>query len=652
MEHELRDLGYIAWKDPRAWMEPMRGPRWRSLLQQESKRFQDALAAAKQLTQAVDAFQKAADELDASYNWTAEDGTTKVRVIPQPGGAVKWKWASMPEDSEYTYAGDLDIRTDGVIAYTVDMTKGEGAYKLIVKRRNKVLWTYLGGPDGLGESVAILGSHVYVVEAVSRLRFTRLIRLDLKTGKLRKVLYEESNRQAQLYLHKGERKCLFLLSDNAGRQRLFHIDAAKGVTVPLSPGGLSFFPVGYSGGSTGPCYFARYDSFESPWMPYGDSLSKWSFPRGLETCGIEAVNLATGLLLLKEHGQRHIYSCGVRRNARHLGSFLGELELNPWASWEGRTGEHGHLTTRVLIPGMTPVNTVVNMQEGLALPYNTVYSVYGGPPRVGKTRSADGTVVHWMLCMNKTMSYPRGLIVTGYGAYGLSSNLNTDRWRPYLEAGFILGFAFVRGGGDSNEAWTEAGRREGKLRGVEDFEACIRSMRDHLKIPAASTCIYGRSAGGYLVGATVARNPSGKLFQFAYTEVPYVDVLRTTTNPELPLTEFEYLEFGNPATSISEFEAILRLSPVDALGPEGAPGVFVLCRTAANDTQVYAYESAKWVHALRGVGLQQAAAKKKLLAFSKDEGHFSTASTVARERAEDFVVLTTAMLDSGPKRRQ
>ena len=276
---------------------------------------------------------------------------------------------------------------------------------------------------------------------------------------------------------------------------------------------------------------------------------------------------------------------------------------------------------------------------------STFTDIYGLSPKKGKTRSADGTTVSWIIC-EPTISTNNNkrLIVTGYGAYGIPTSLSTDRWRPYLEAGYSIGFALIRGGGDSNELWAEEGRKEGKLRGVEDFEACILSMRNYLKIPADRTCIYGRSAGGYLVGATIARNPTGSLFRFAYTEVPYVDLLRTTTNPKLPLTEYEYLEFGNPARNIHEFEALLHLSPIDSLGLEGAPGVFVLCRTSNNDVQVYPYESAKWIQTLRGSpSHKKLNSLEKILAFSTGEGHFVYGEKLIRERAEDFLILTAAM---------
>ena len=170
-------------------------------------------------------------------------------------------------------------------------------------------------------------------------------------------------------------------------------------------------------------------------------------------------------------------------------------------------------------------------------------------------------------------------------------------------------------------------------------------MRSVLDMPAERTVLFGRSAGGYLVGATVVRNPNGALFGHVYTEVPYVDVLRTASNPTLPLTEYEYLEFGNPAYSLLDFEVMLRLGPITGLGKEGAPGVSVLCRTAENDTQVYPYEAVKWMDALRGHGVKgDSDTNQKLLAISGGQGHFTRGERLYTERAEDYILLCRNIL--------
>ena len=116
-----------------------------------------------------------------------------------------------------------------------------------------------------------------------------------------------------------------------------------------------------------------------------------------------------------------------------------------------------------------------------------------------------------------------------------------------------------------------------------------------------------------------------------YTEVPYVDILRTTTNPKLPLTQLEYNEFGNPTNSIYEFQELLKLSPVDSISKP--PDIFILVRTSENDSEVYTYESLKWISALRGKNKNDV---RKLVYISENEGH-SLSSTV--NLAEDFILL-------------
>jgi oligopeptidase B len=143
----------------------------------------------------------------------------------------------------------------------------------------------------------------------------------------------------------------------------------------------------------------------------------------------------------------------------------------------------------------------------------------------------------------------------------------------------------------------------------------------------------------------MVRNPGGELAGHVYTEVPYVDVLQTASNPALPLTEYEYLEFGNPLQSLGDFETMLRLGPVTGLGSQGAPGVSVVCRSAENDSQVFAYESVKWMDALRGGGGKgTGGGAAKLLCISGGQGHFTRGAEKDIQRAEDFLLLGRNML--------
>ena len=40
---EIRDVGFLSWRDPDAWMEAMRGPRWNALVKEENELLEKAL---------------------------------------------------------------------------------------------------------------------------------------------------------------------------------------------------------------------------------------------------------------------------------------------------------------------------------------------------------------------------------------------------------------------------------------------------------------------------------------------------------------------------------------------------------------------------------------------------------------------------------
>ena len=144
------------------------------------------------------------------------------------------------------------------------------------------------------------------------------------------------------------------------------------------------------------------------------------------------------------------------------------------------------------------------------------------------------------------------------------------------------------------------------------------------------------------MGAIVSRYPHGQLVGAAFTEVPYVDVLRTSSNPDLPLTVGEYKEFGNPRENILNGKELLSVSPINTLHSEGAPGVFVMSHVGLLDRQVYAYESFKWIQRLRGAASweeRDSDPKGKYVMFEKREAHQYRPQSSSRFRAMDLAIL-------------
>ena len=104
--------------------------------------------------------------------------------------------------------------------------------------------------------------------------------------------------------------------------------------------------------------------------------------------------------------------------------------------------------------------------------------------------------------------------------------------------------AHVRGGGELGEAWYRAGKLEHKQNSFDDFIACAEHLLAEGYCRPEGLAISGGSAGGLLIGAVLNQRP--QLFGAAIAEVPFVDVLNSMLNPDLPLTVTEYDEWGNP----------------------------------------------------------------------------------------------------------
>ena len=72
--------------------------------------------------------------------------------------------------------------------------------------------------------------------------------------------------------------------------------------------------------------------------------------------------------------------------------------------------------------------------------------------------------------------------------------------------------------------------------------------------------ITGGSAGGLLMGAVLNQRPD--LCQACVSRVPFVDVINTMMDPNLPLTVIEYEEWGDP-NQREVFDFMLSYSPCD-----------------------------------------------------------------------------------------
>lgn len=208
----------------------------------------------------------------------------------------------------------------------------------------------------------------------------------------------------------------------------------------------------------------------------------------------------------------------------------------------------------------------------------------------------DGTQVPISLVVKREhLGQPTPLYLYGYGAYGES----LDPWFSHarlslLERGVAFAIAHVRGGGELGEAWYRAGKQEHKQNTFNDFIACAEHLIAEGYTESSKLAISGGSAGGLLIGAVLNQRP--ELFAVAIAEVPFVDVLNTMLDPDLPLTVTEYDEWGNPQEP-EVYARIKAYAPYENVTPQAYPATLVIA--GYNDSRVQYWEAAKWVAKLR-----------------------------------------------------
>ncbi|MED5501878.1 MAG: prolyl oligopeptidase family serine peptidase, partial [Pseudomonadota bacterium] len=184
---------------------------------------------------------------------------------------------------------------------------------------------------------------------------------------------------------------------------------------------------------------------------------------------------------------------------------------------------------------------------------------------------------------------PMPTLLYGYGAYGEV----LDPWfsiarLELLSRGVAFAVAHVRGGGDRGEPWYLAGKLEHKENSFRDFLAARQALVAEGIADPERIAAYGASAGGLLVGASLNLEPEA--FCAAVLDVPFVDVLRTMENPDLPLTTAEYTEWGNPDEPAVR-RRIRDYSPLDNLTAQPYPSV--LLQGSWHDSRVPYWEPAK-----------------------------------------------------------
>jgi oligopeptidase B len=258
---------------------------------------------------------------------------------------------------------------------------------------------------------------------------------------------------------------------------------------------------------------------------------------------------------------------------------------------------------------------MVPARDGKRIPMSIVYRK--------DTFKKDGSLPGW---------------IYSYGSYGYSTEPTFSSSRlSLLDRGFVYAIAHVRGGQEMGGEWYEDGKMMNKKNTFFDFIDCSKWLQDNNYVAKDKLFASGGSAGGLLMGAVT--NMAPEVYRGIISQVAFVDVITTMEDETIPLTTFEWQEWGNPNIK-EQYDYMLSYSPYDNLEAKDYP--HILATTGLHDSQVQYWEPAKYVAKLRTLKTDN---NRLFLYTNMDAGHggasgrFESLKELAREYAFVFDIL-------------
>ena len=550
-DNEIRNLGYIAWKNNLSWLEKQDGPRWNSLIKKENTRFEDKLRHIN----------------IPKFNKSSSDG-------------IKWKGyniTSEPFSPEQTWSRgsfnckcwDADLSDELFVGAVQDP---KGFERFTVKIYNSS-FSHLKTLEDTGPTVAILNDTVWFLGSDADLRYNTVKSWSTTEGV--QTHYKADDLKDNLEIRRGEDGSVYVVKTNFVETKF--------------------------------CLIPTFDLWsDEPHLQSCIVSDTLTLP-GLDKSDIiEALSFKAGWIVTRSRGIRTLWRMNDLKPVTHI---WGDISHDPRRPFTLSISDIRYDTYEIQLPKWTLNNPK---------PHKFPCSYHEHP--------LPAFVVH-----PEDYQSAKGLLIIAYGAYGIPTHVGSmiTRWKPLLEKGWIICSVMVPGSGDHDIKWVRAGQRLNRIESINAFKEAIEALKEEYGFDASRVALYGRSAGGLLVTSVCIKNPG--LVGALYLESPYVDVLRTITNPKLPLTTLETMEFGSIESSTNVI-ATASWSPMEHIPVGGIPEVFVIARTDTADLEVFPYEVLKFIKRIR----VKSSDKSKLVFIHERRGHFTTSW---KSRAEDIALL-------------
>ena len=248
-------------------------------------------------------------------------------------------------------------------------------------------------------------------------------------------------------------------------------------------------------------------------------------------------------------------------------------------------------------------------KDGVKIPYSLIYK---------KGLNRDGRTPAW---------------ISAYGSYGSAAYTPSfaGRTLALIDAGFIVGYANVRGGGEYGREWHKAGQLANKPNTWRDLIAVCEHICAKGYTSPSRLAIGGRSAGGITVGRALTERPD--LFAAVIDGVGWSNPLRYVVEQNGYGEEPEWGAISNPAG----YRALKSIDSYQAV-KEGTPYPAVLLTTGVTDPRVAPFHVAKMTARLQAA---TSSGRPILLRVDYDAGHGigSTRAQQDREAVDTYAFL-------------
>tara|TARA_B100001250_G_scaffold95205_1_gene79526 strand:+ start:254 stop:2386 length:2133 start_codon:yes stop_codon:yes gene_type:complete len=220
---------------------------------------------------------------------------------------------------------------------------------------------------------------------------------------------------------------------------------------------------------------------------------------------------------------------------------------------------------------------------------------------------------------------PQNLILYGYGAYGDTEDPYFSSTRlSMLDRGFIFAIANIRGSQIFGRQSYDDGKLLNKKNTFNDFIDAGKFLIDEKYTDKEHLFCYGGSAGGLLIGAVINMEPH--MWKGAIASVPFVDVVTTGLDSSIPLTTYEWVEWGDPSKK-EYYDYMLSYSPYDQVSKREYPNLLVTA--GFYDASVQYWEPLKWVAKLRA---NWEGENELYLHMNMDAGHYGKSGRFRKYR--------------------